>query len=139
MKRPVLLLPIVLVAACGTPQEQCVARQTRDLRILDRLVVETQGNLDRGFALEKIDVTRDRWVLCQTSLPLPPVDGAPPEPSPPPRPRMCLEDYVETETQPKAIDLRAEADKLAGMKIKRRDLAKAAEPAIAACRAAYPE
>lgn len=130
MKR-VIFVVLGLVAACGTPQEQCIARETRDLRVLDRLIAETQGNIDRGYALVEVPVVRDRWVPCPAP---PPVEGEPPA-----KPRMCLDDYVDTETQPKAINLALEADKLSGMKTKRAGLAKAAERQIAACRAAYPE
>jgi hypothetical protein len=130
MKR-IACLTLALLAACGTPQEQCIARETRDLRTLDRLIAETQGNIDRGYALVEVQVERDRWVLCPAP---PPVEGEPAA-----KPRMCLDDYVDTETQPKAINLREEADKLSGMKAKRAVLAKAAERQIAACRAANPE
>lgn len=136
MKRIACLI-LGLLAACGTPQEQCIAAQTRDLRVLDRLIAETQGNIDRGYALVEVEVVRDRWVLCPAPVPPPPVEGAPPVP--PPQPRMCLDDVVETEIRPKAINLAAEADKLISMKSKRISLAKAAAPQIAACRAAYPE
>ncbi len=135
--RRILLSGLGLLAACGTPQEQCIARQTRDLRILERLIAETQGNLDRGFALEEVDVVQTRWVTCTPPPPPPLVEGAPTLPEP--QPRLCLDDVVETETRAKAIDLSAEAEKLASMKAKRKTLAKAAEPAIAACRNAYPE
>lgn len=130
MKR-IVCLSLAMLAACGTPQEQCIARETRDLRVLDRLIAQTQGNIDRGYALVEVEVVRDRWVLCQAPLP---VEGEPAA-----RPRMCLDDYVETETRPKAINLAAEADKLSGMRAKRAGLAKAAERQTAACRATYPE
>lgn len=127
-----LFLPaLLLLTACGTPQEQCINRNTRDLRIVDRLITETKGNIDRGFAYEEITVYRDVWVYCD-----PP---AVPEGQPAPRPRMCLDERAETVTRPKAIDLAAEAKKLEGLVAKRRQLARAAEPLIAQCKAAYPE
>ena len=52
MKR-LLLCSFALLAACGTPQEQCIAYGTRDLRTVDKLIVETEGNLTRGYALEE--------------------------------------------------------------------------------------
>jgi hypothetical protein len=130
------LLPLAVLAACGTPQEQCIGRETRELRILDRLITETQGNLDRGYALQTVEVSHDRWVLCAPPPP-PPVEGTPPPE--PPKPRMCLDEVTETETRPVAINLADEADKLATMKKKRTALVKASAPAIAACKATYPE
>lgn len=126
---------LVLLAACGTPQERCIARETRDARVLERLITESQGNLARGYALEEVVTYRDRWVRCPVARPVA-VEG---EPAPPPPPQMCLDEVRETSTRPKAIDLRAEAAKLASMQEKRTALMRAAGPGIAQCRAQYPE
>jgi hypothetical protein len=130
MKR-LVLASLALLAACGTPQEQCIARNTRDLRTVERLIVETQGNLDRGYALETVIRYEDYWDTCfepsvvngQTTL----------------VPRRCLKERSYTEQRAKAIDLDAEAKKLESLKVKRRELARAAEPLIAQCKAEYPE
>jgi hypothetical protein len=135
MRRSVVLF--LLVAACGTPQERCIARETRDVRVLDRLIVESEGNLKRGYALEEVVTYRDRWVRCPVPPAPAPVDGQP-APTPPP-PRLCLDEVRETVTRPKAIDLKAEAQKLASMKEKRSAQMRAAGPAIAQCKAQFPE
>jgi hypothetical protein len=128
------LAALALLAACGTPQEQCIARETRDLRVVERLIAEAEANIARGYALEERVFYSDRWTYC----PVPPDPDAPPDaPVPPPKP--CLEEVRETRTVPKAINLADETDKLSGLKVKRRDLARAAEPGIAACRRTYPE
>lgn len=129
------LVVLVLLAACGTPQERCIARETRDVRVLDRLITESQGNLARGYALEEITTYRDRWVLCPVARPVA-VEG---QPAPQPSPQMCLDEVAVTTTRPKAIDLRAEAAKLSSMQEKRTSLMRAAGPGIAQCRAQYPE
>lgn len=130
MKR-LILLSLGLFAGCGTPQEQCISRNTRDLRTVDRLIAETQGNLDRGYAFETITVYEDYWTSC----PQPPVtEGQTPLP-----PRLCLDERPVTEQRAKAIDLNEEARKLDSLKVKRRQLAKAAEAVIAQCKAEYPE
>lgn len=130
MKR-LTFLALATLAACGTPQEQCINRSTRDLRTVDRLIDETQGNLDRGYAFETITVYEDYWTQC----PLP----APVEGQPPPKPRLCLDERPVTKQRPKAIDLQDESRKLASLKAKRKDLARQAEAVIAACKAQYPE
>ncbi|WP_431298167.1 hypothetical protein [Tabrizicola sp. BL-A-41-H6] len=130
MKR--LIVPALLVlSACGTPQEQCINRNTRDLRNVDRLIAESKGNLDRGFAYEEVLVYRDVWVFCDR---YDIVDGHYAV-----QPRMCLDDRPEFETRPKAIDLAAEAKKLKSLEAKRVQLARAAQPVIAQCQAQYPE
>ena len=134
MRRSLVFL--VLLAACGTPQERCIARETREVRVLDRLIAESEGNLARGYALEEVTTYRDRWVRCPVERPVA-VEG---EPAPPPPPaRMCRDEVEVTITRPKGIDLRAEAQKLASQKEKRASLLRAAGPGIAQCRAEFPE
>lgn len=130
MKRLIFLM-LSTLAACGTPQEQCINRNTRDLRTVDRLITETQGNLDRGYAFETITVYEDYWTTC----PQPPVA----EGETPPPPRLCLDERPVTKQRPKAIDLNEEARKLDSLKTKRLDLARKAEAVIAQCKAEYPE
>lgn len=126
-----LLFPaLALLAACGTPQEQCINANTRDLRTVDRLIVETQGNLDRGYAIEERTINDDYWDYC----PQPQIPDAPPVP-----PQLCLKDREITVERPKAIDLAEEGRKLESLKIKRKELASRAEAVIAQCEALHPE
>lgn len=130
MRRALFLAPLALLVACGTPQERCIQRETRDLRILDRLITETRTNIGRGYALQEYTVTVTDWEPCpvqfdSTGKPLPS--------------RMCLEDRQEKRTRPVAIDLNAETAKLESMLAKRDQLAREAEGSIALCRSQYPE
>jgi len=129
-----LLIPVLLIlTACGTPQEQCINRNTRDLRTIQKLVDETQGNIARGYAIEEYTVYVPVWQLCEVQV----ISTDPNQPAPPPR--YCFEDEPETRTRPKAIDLRAEAAKLDSLLERRDQLARAAQPVIAQCKAQYPE
>lgn len=125
---------LAALAACGTPQEQCIARETRDLRILDRLIAETEGNITRGYAIEEYTIDISYWGTCLVAQ-APDATGV----RPPPIAEPCLQDREVTRTRPKAIDLGAERSKLASMQDKRRELARGAERAIAQCRAQFPE
>ncbi|NHB76213.1 hypothetical protein [Rhodobacter calidifons] len=129
MKR-LTILALAALAACGTPQEQCISRNTRDLRTVDRLIQEAEGNLARGYAFETVTVYETYWTTCER----PAREG---QPAPPPRP--CLDERPVTRQQPKAIDLKEEARKLDSLKEKRKELARQAEKVIAACKAQYPE
>lgn len=129
MKRAVVL-SLLALTACGTPQEQCISAGTRDLRVVDRLIAETEGNLKRGYAYEEVTVYVPRWLDCTPRAT---------EANPNPAPQMCLEDVPQTTQKAVAIDLADEATKLAGLKAKKAQLAKAAKPLIAACQAKYPE
>lgn len=138
MRISISILSVTLaLVACGTPQDQCIARETRDLRVVDRLIAEIEGNLARGYAFEEITISRTAWVRCDPMIVPPPAEGAPPPV--PTAPRLCLEDEEETITRPKAIDLAAEQSKLSGLKAKRKQLSVAANRSIAACQKAYPE
>ena len=130
MKNILLTTALLALVACGTPQEQCIGAVTRDLRVVEGLITETQGNLARGYAFARVVETRPRFVDC---TPKPTTE------TPNPRPRQCLEDVSETVTRPVAIDLNAEAAKLASLQTKRAQQASAATAAIAACQRQYPQ
>lgn len=130
MKR-LAVAALALLTACGTPQEQCIRRNTRDLRVVNTLIAETEGNLRRGYAIETVIRTDTYWGTC---IDRDIVDGQPVA-----RRFPCLRDRDYRVEVPKAIDLAAEARKLEGLRAKRLELSKAAEPVIARCEAAYPE
>jgi hypothetical protein len=123
-----------MLAACGTPQEMCILRETRDLRVLDRLIDETRANIARGYAIEEYVDVIDYWGTCYQRQAAGP-DGV----VPPPVAYPCRRDREITRTRPVAIDLNAERAKLASMETKRRELARATEAPIAACKVAHPE
>lgn len=131
MRRIVLSLSVLsLLAACGTPQERCVQRNTRDLRTVEKLITEVQGNLDRGYALEEVTIYVPVWKTCIVPSADPAVAATT---------RPCLEDEAQTSTRPKAIDLNAERAKLESLYTKRDQLAREAEAVVAQCKAQYPE
>jgi hypothetical protein len=129
MKRA-LFPAFLILTACGTPQEQCIGAATRDMRVVDRLITEAEGNLSRGYGYENVTVFMPEWQDCT-----PRPTAATPEP----KPRMCLEEVPQTSRQPVALDLAAEAAKLKGLKAKRAQQAKAATSAVNQCKAQYPE
>lgn len=129
MKR--ILLPVLFVlSACGTPQEQCIGAATRDMRVVDRLIAETEANLKRGYSYETVTVYTTAWVDCTPRV----AEG-----EPAPKPRMCLNDIPQTRQRAVAIDLAAEAAKLKGLKAKRSAQAREADSAIRACKTQYPQ
>jgi hypothetical protein len=129
MKR-LMLLPVLFLAACGTPQEQCISASTRDLQVVDRLIRETEGNLARGYGFETVTVYEPRWINCTPR---------PTEAVPEPELEMCFEQVPVTVRKEVALDLGAEAGKLTSLKAKRTGLAEAAESVITQCKAKYPK
>ena len=130
MKRVMITGMMLALAACGTPQQQCIGSVTRDMRVVDRLIAEAEGNLARGYAFASVVQIRPVFADC---TPKPTAEV------PDPRPRQCLKNEERTVSRPVSIDLTAEAAKLASLKIKRAQQANAAAPAIAACQRQYPE
>ncbi len=122
---------VVTLASCGTPQEQCIRNSTGELRKVERLIAETQGNLARGYAYERDTITTHRWVGC-----IAPGSGVAGHPV---RTTMCFEPETQIIQREVPIDPAAEQRVLDNLTAKRKALVKAAEPAIAACRTAYPE
>ena len=139
---PLLLAALAALAACGTPQEQCINAATRDLRVLDQLIAETEGNIARGYGYRETMRTEMRYVPCNRPV----LRQAPPrEPGAKPvfyydsAPGFCWEDVPVSERRPVAVDLAAERAKLAEMRKKRAELNAMASAAVAQCRATYPE
>ena len=123
--------PILLaLASCGTPQEQCIRTVSHDMIVLDRLIAETQGNLTRGYGYADTVVNQPEFVDCSPLAT---------EANPNPRPQMCMDDRPVTVTRPVAVDLGAEQAKLTSMLKRRTEMAKALSPAVADCRARYPQ
>ncbi len=131
MRAKFALASLALLAACGTPQEQCIRSGARDMTVMGRLIQETRGNIARGYALERIEVDNWVWVVCG---PPPVVNGKVVGP-----PQRCFENMPRSETRPRAINLDQERAKLATMEAKYRELERAAAPVIAQCKAKYPE
>ncbi|MEZ5685728.1 MAG: hypothetical protein R3D78_07470 [Paracoccaceae bacterium] len=133
MRARFLLLSLVVLAACGTPQEQCINRETRELRTIERLIAEVEGNLARGYAYEEYEVPTRDWEPCGIREIIRP-DGTVKRET-----KMCLETRWVTQERKVPIDPTAEKRKLAGLKAKQKELLPRAEAAIRACKAAYPE
>lgn len=123
---------LLLLAGCDSLQDQCIRLNARDLFLHDRQIAEAQANLQRGYALEEVEEREWRWVRCGPATPGGP--GQPPEP-----PEMCWEEVSHFLVRPRPIDMAAERQRLAGLQAARAGLERAAAPALAECRARYPQ
>lgn len=133
---PPALLPmalLVLLAACGTPQDRCIDRATRELRAVEQLLAGVEGNLARGYAWDEKPVTRVRWEICGYRQ-IQNADGTFIT-----RPDMCMQPYTDTIRSRVAIDPETEKRKRDALIARRRALLPQAEANIAACKATYPQ
>jgi hypothetical protein len=116
------------MAACSTEQENCIAGVTRDVRTLGSLIVETRGNIDRGYAIDQVQEVQERRSFCEVEND----DGETFR-------QFCTETNVVTRDRPRAIDLNAETAKLNSM-LDHMDLMRAESVrGVAQCRQRYRE
>ncbi len=121
---------LALLPGCGTPQERCIKAATRDMAVVDQLIAETEGNLQRGFALAEVTTYHTDFQDCTP---------APSQANPNPSPRMCPVEVPTTSMRPLAVDLNAESAKLASLQDKRAAQGVQAHAAIAQCKAIHPK
>lgn len=128
MRPALIMLPLIVLAACATPREQCINTATRDTKVLSSLIAETRGNLARGYALEERQEVRTRTRTCRGSN----EDGST-------FVYPCNETETFTSTVPVAIDLNAERAKLTSLEERFAQTQAASNQAVLQCIAAYPE
>ena len=127
MRLALLFVP-VLVTACATQQEACIANVTRDARVLDALITETRANLSRGYAIaEEQDVVVIRRSCTGTNE-----DGTT-------FTFGCDDTQRVSREVPVAIDLNAEREKLVSLEQRQLQNQSNIGAGIAQCRAQFPE
>lgn len=134
MSRNIVLLiclPLI-VAACGTQQEQCINRNTSEYRTVQSLLAEVEGNLQRGYAWKERQVTNTRFDTCRRVIR--DKEGQPYVITEP-----CWRDVTDTVRYRDPIDPATEGRKADGLRARLAELRPHAEQAVTACRAAYPE
>ena len=125
---PALLLPVALLAACGTPREQCISSVGRELRVIDRLIQETQGNIARGYALAEVTDVRTIRSTCRGRN----EDGT--------RFRFpCDETQTFDRQEPVAISIPEERAKLQSLQERRAQEQARVTAGIQQCTATYPQ
>ena len=119
---------LATLAACATPQQSCIASVTRDARVLDSLIAETQANLARGFAVEEVEELRTRNRTCVGRN----EDGTEFR-------FRCPQTDTVTRQVPVAIDLQDERRKLETLLQRQEQNRVNVEAGISQCLARYPE
>ncbi len=123
MRNLFLGLPLLL-AACASPYQNCVASATRDIRILDQLIAQTRANISRGYAIRTEDYFDTEEQVCGE------VDG---------KPVYCELPVAQEREVPVAIDLKAEQAKLQSLLKARNEKAARAVTLAEQCRQLHPE
>lgn len=124
MRWMIILGTLPLIAACSE-QQLCISRATKDLRVVQSFASEAEGNLARGYDIVSVEKVGYEREICGVRK-----DG---------KKRFCRVPYTYDVDEPRAIDLNAEAAKLASLRKKEASLQAQADSNIAACQRAYPE
>ena len=124
---PILALPLAL-AACATPREQCLSDVTRDLRINESLIAQTEANIARGFALRREQRVREVTRTCRGRTETGEEVVT-----------RCPDVIVDNVRVPEAIDLNAERAKLASLRQRNAALRQSVPAAQQRCVVLYPE
>ena len=128
MRTAFIILPLVALAACATPREQCISDVTRDTKVLSSLINETRGNLARGYALDRRQDVRTVSSTCRGRDENGDLFTF-----------RCEETDTFTTTVPVAIDLNAERAKLASLEERFAQSQSASNQAVAQCIAVHRE
>jgi len=126
MPRFAILAVLGLLTACVTPQEQCIAQATRDLRVLNGLIEVTGGNIRRGYAIETREYSTIEREFCGVN-------------SDTGKRMYCLVPVTNTQEIPVSIDINLEKAKLASQLQRRAEMTADVKRAAAACAARYPK
>ena len=119
-----VLFALLPLAACATPQEQCIANSGRDIGVLSSLIATTQANITRGYGLRTVEFLVNEEQVCGT------IDN---------EEVYCDVAVADTRQVPFAVDLDVEAAKLASLQSKRQELVARQSAVIAECRLQFPE
>jgi hypothetical protein len=128
MKKTLILLSLLAIAACSTPREQCISNANGQLRTLDRLIDVASGNVQRGFALAEVQDVRVLRTTCQGTN----EDGSTFR-------FPCEETETFTRREPVSITIVEERGKLAQLQDQRDSAARDVAARTQQCIAIHPE
>ncbi|MFQ3184761.1 MAG: hypothetical protein ACI9RO_001080 [Alteromonas macleodii] len=123
-----LLLPLLALAACSTPLEQCISISHRPVAQLDHLISTVRGNISRGYALAEVQDIRVLQASCNGIN----EDGSTFR-------FPCEETETTTRQEPVAINVGEEKIKLTQLENRREQFVRDAQSNIQQCVAIHPE
>jgi len=126
MVKPLAFLTVLVLAGCLDPQQACLDRADRDLRVVRNLIDETEATLARGYAIESETRIVNYRYFCHGHGPQN-VGSV-----------FCDRSRVVTSRKAVAVDLDAERRKLRALKRKEQELQVRSQDAIASCAKTEP-
>ncbi|SMX43383.1 hypothetical protein [Octadecabacter ascidiaceicola] len=126
--KTLFLVPLIALAACGTPREQCINNANRPVAAIDRQIAVARGNIQRGYALAEVEDVRIVRTVCERDNPDGTVSRYP-----------CSETERFTREVPVSISVAEERVKLAELQERRAAAVRNAQAAAQQCIATHPE
>ena len=124
MKHFAILPALAILAACATPQEQCINTASNEVRAIRSGVSTAQGNIARGYAIHTSTETYQVPDVCYGKNK---------------KPYRCYETEYRTIETPVTIDVAEERRKLASLKRRLPAATRQMNAGVANCRVQYPE
>jgi hypothetical protein len=128
MRKTLILLPLLGLAACASPQQTCIGGVSRDLAVVNQLITQTELNIVRGYGTESRQEVRTIPRTCRDYRPVGTYEVD-----------ICDTTVVQNVSVPIALDLDAERAKLRQLQQQRDRLEAPTQTAIQQCIATYPE
>ncbi|HCP80814.1 MAG TPA: hypothetical protein DIT67_04200 [Octadecabacter sp.] len=126
--KTLILAPLIALAACGTPREQCISGANRPVAAIDRQIAVARGNIQRGYALAEVEDMRVVRTVCERDNPDGTVSRYP-----------CSETERFTREVPVAISVAQERIKLEELQERRVSAVRNAQADAQQCIAIHPE
>lgn len=127
MRPAISLLALLTLAACADPKTACQREATKDLRIVQALIADTEATISRGYAIQ----TEQRTVIYTDFCVGTGYDHG--------VFRFCNRAQPVTSRTPVAVDLDDERRKLASLKEKEVELERRSRAALDRCAVAFPD
>ncbi len=128
MRKIMMLLPLMALAACETPLQSCLSSATQDLNVINALIAQKQADLQRGYGTVERQEVQSFNRMCPNFNSDGTVDF-----------EWCEQVFVRNIVEPVAIDLRETQALLNQLEEQRRRLTPATNAAVAQCQASFPE
>ncbi|WP_456385581.1 hypothetical protein [Profundibacter sp.] len=124
MKHFAILPALALIAACATPQEQCINTASNEVRNIRTGISTAQGNIARGYAIFKSRESYEVVDVCYDK------DK---------KPYTCYNTEYRTIESPVSINVAEERRKLANLKKRLPAATRLMNKSVASCRVQFPE
>ena len=124
MKHFAIFPALALLAACATPQEQCINTASNEVRTITSAISTAKGNIARGYAIHSSTESYEVPTVCY--------DAAK-------KPYRCYEYDTRTIKTPVSINVAEERRKLANLQKRLPAATRKMNAGVKSCRAQFPE